>query len=231
MRRDFATKITGGALLLAALMLWGGHMLLPHHLGTFFQASDFSAIHDHLHVWLWLFRVHLFGMIMTVAALVALGAALADSPSRVLVWPGVAVAAAGLVVGALAAAFYYHFGVWGAIEMNGKSPETIQAFVESLRIDTEYVTCLVRFGRVFSGLGLVILALGLLRGQLLPSWITVPAMVIGVAAMALTMLLPDRLELYWPVFHLLAAWLAATGIVILLRGLPGQPLAAHQSLS
>jgi hypothetical protein len=36
--------------------------------------------------------------------------------------------------------------------------------------------------------------------------------------MALTMGLPDRLELYQPVFHLQAAWLAGTGLVVLRRG-------------
>ena len=47
--------------------------------------------------------------------------------------------------------------------MDGESPQTILAFVESLRVSTEYVTCLVRFGRVFSGLGFVVLGLGLLK--------------------------------------------------------------------
>ena len=62
------------------------------------------------------------------------------------------IAVAGLLVSALGGAFYYHHGAWGSIELAGKPPEAAQAFVDALRVDTEYVTCLVRFGRVFGGL-------------------------------------------------------------------------------
>ena len=51
---------------------------------------------------------------------------------------------------------------------------------------------------------------------LLPLWIAGSAALLGVTAMALTMAFPDNLEFYRPVFHLIAAWLAATGILLLL---------------
>jgi len=211
-------RFTGGAFVAAAAMFWLGWMLLPVKIGAYFQPEVFPPIHQQLHLWLWLYRVHLFGMITTVIALFAFAAMTADSQSRVMVWPGAAVASAGMIVGALGSAFYYHHGVWGALQTAGKSPEEIRAFVEALRVDTEYVTCLVRFGRVFGGLGLVVLAGGLWGGRLLPPWIAALAVLIGFAAMALTMALPDRLDLYQPVFHLHAAWLAGTGAIILRRG-------------
>ncbi len=219
LKRDFTTTVPGALFLSAALMLWAGWMLLPHHLGTFFQPDDFAAIHPQLHLWLWMYRVHLFGLIMSAMALVALATTVEQAEARVLVWPGAVVAAAGFIVAALAAAFYYHHGVWGAINLQGKPPETAQNFVNALRLDTEYVTCLVRFGRVFAGLGLVVMAAGLAKGRLLPVWIPGVAALLGVSAMALTMGLPDRLELYRPVFHLQALWLAATGIVLMRSGL------------
>lgn len=218
MRRDFATSVTGWFFILAAAMSWGGWLLMPHHVGAFFEAADFGAIYPHLYVWLWMFRVHLFGVITTVLALTALGAVLAESPARVLVWPGVAVATSGLIVGAVGAAFYYHFGVWGSMQMNGKSPEAVGSFIDSLRVGTEYVTCLVRFGRVFSGLGLLVLACGLLKWKQLPAWIGGSAAALGATAMGLTMGFPDHLSWYLPVFHLNALWFAAVGCVILRRG-------------
>jgi hypothetical protein len=223
MPNAFATNLTGGLFLAAALMLWGGWVLLPRRLGTFFRPEDFPAVHRRLRLWLWLYRVHLFGMVTAVMALVALGAALTDSQVRVLAWPGAAVAAAGLVVGAIGSAFYYHFGVWGALAMHGKAPDLVAGFVDSLHLSTEYVTCLVRFSRVFTGLGLLVLALGLLHGQVLPWWVGLSAAGLGVAAMALTMGLPDRLELYAPLFHLQALWLVATGVVVLLGGMRLDP--------
>ncbi len=201
--------------LAAAAMLWGGWALLPHHLGTYFHAEDFAAVGQHLHLWLWMYRIHLFGHVTTAMALVALATWVEEPDVKVLLWPGALVAAAGFIVSALAAAFYYHFGVWGSIQMAGKTSETIGSFVESLRIDTEYVTCLVRFGRVFSGLGLVVAAAGLARGRLLPRWNCAVAALLGISAMALTMSLPDRLFLYQPIFQLQTIWLGITGIVLL----------------
>jgi len=165
-----------------------------------------------------MYRVHLFGMVVTVMALVALGSLLSQTEARVLVWPGVAVASAGLMVSALAAAFYYHFGAWGAIDLEGQSADVIRGFVNSLRVDTEYITCLVRFGRVFYGLGLLVVGLGLLKWKGLPLWIAWSAVILGAAGMGLTMGLPDDLELYLPVFCLNVLWLGTTGFVTLWFG-------------
>ena len=148
-------------------------------------------------------------------AFVALGTLLSETPARIVVWPAIAVSGAGLIVAALAAAFYYHFGAWGAIDMAGKPTDTIQHFVESLRVGTEYVTYLVRFGRVFFGLGQAVVAIGLLLSGIMPLWIIISAVALGIAGMALTMTFPDNLEFYRPVFHLTALWLVAIGLIVL----------------
>ncbi len=219
MNSSFSSRFTGGSFVAAALMYWLGWLLLPVRIGTFFEPGVFGGIHDHFHFWIWTYRVHLFGMIVSVIALFALAALVADSPSRILVWPGMAVASLGMAVSALAAAFYYHHGAWGSIELAGKTPAAAQAFVEALRVDTEYVTCLVRFGRVFTGLGLVVLAWGILRFQILPTWSGIGAGIIGLGAMALTMGLPDHLSYYLPIFHATVAWMLATGVVVFRGGM------------
>jgi hypothetical protein len=91
--------------------------------------------------------------------------------------------------------------------------------VASLAVPTEYVTCLVRFGRVFSGLGLAVLGIALVQWPVLAGgrWLGSAALGLGVAAMALTMALPDALDLYLPLFHLLCLWLAAVGAMALRR--------------
>jgi hypothetical protein len=219
MLQDFTTDLAGWFFLAGAFMLWGGWVLLPRRVGMFFRNDDFPAIGARLQLWLWLYRVHLFGVVVSALALVALASLLANQPAvRILVWPGVGVAVAGLIVGAVGSAFYYHFGVWGALETK-KNPHAAEGLVQSLHLPTHYVTCLVRFGRVFCGLGLTVLAMGLLRGEILPWWAGGGAAVLGVAAMALTMLLPDNWAVYTPVFHLQAMWLAATGACLLLYGI------------
>ncbi len=222
--RGLAAKLVGGFFLAAALMLWGGWVLLPHRVGTFFQPGDFAGVAEHLRVWIWMFRVHIFGLVVAVMALAALAAAVADRPARLLIWPAVAVTASGFMVTALAAAFYYHFGAWGAVAMVGAGEEPLARHLASLAVPTEYITCLVRFGRVFSGLGLAALGVALAEWRLLAGarWLGGGALTLGIAAMALTMGLPDALELYQPLFHLLCLWLAAVGVVVLRRGLVAQ---------
>jgi hypothetical protein len=219
MLRDITTDVTGVFFLAGALMLWGGAVLLPRRVGMFFRDDDFAAIGTRLHLWLWLYRVHLFGVVVSALAVIALAALLASQPAvRVFVWPGGAVAAAGLIVGAVGSAFYYHFGVWGGLESR-KADFAADELVKSLHLPTHYITCLVRFGRVFCGLGLTVMAVGLLRGEVFPWWIGVGAISLGVAAMALTMLWPDNWSLYTPVFHLQSLWFAATGVYLLVRGI------------
>jgi hypothetical protein len=216
---DFVFSVTGWLFIGAALMLWFGWTLLPVRLGPFFESKDFGEVYSRLRLWIWLYRIHMFGYLVTVMAFAALAAIVVGSDSRILVWPAVAVLTAGLIVAALAAAFYYHFGAWGAISMKGQSGSRIQSFVDSLHVGTEYITCLVRFGRVFFGLGQVMLAIGLFQGEILPLWLIGGAGILGLAAMVVTMAFPDNLEYYWPLFHLNAVWLAGIGIVVLTSGI------------
>lgn len=214
---SIAVDITGGAFVAASLMLWLGWTLLPVKMGTFIVPADLERIYPVVYRWIWLYRVHLFGYLVTTMALVAFGSLIEGAVARAIFWPAIAVAAAGLIVSALAQAFYYHFGAWGAIDMHDKDAKELERLVESLHVSTHYVTCLVRFGRVFFGLGLSVFAVGLWQIELLlPLWIAGSAALLGVTAMALTMAFPDNLEFYRPVFHLIAAWLAATGILLLL---------------
>src|SRR5262245_34438741 len=219
MIQDTHRRFTGVLFIAAAAMLWLGWVLLPVKPGSHYEGGEFALIHEQFHLWIWLYRVHLFGMVTTAMALAALAASLTDSPARVVVWAGVTPAVAGMIVGALGAAFYYHHGAWGALQLAGKPSEQAKLFADSLLIDTEYVTCLVRFGRVFTGLGMVTLAGGLLAWRVLPAWVGVTAGLIGLAAMAITMGKPDQLHLFMPVFHCFSAWLAATGVAVLLRGI------------
>jgi hypothetical protein len=219
MQKDFASRFAGGAFVAAGLMLALGWLLLPVHIGTYFDPSVFARIHEHFHFWIWMYRIHIFGMITAVIAFIAVAALVAHSPARVLVWPGAAVASAGMIVGALAAAFYYHHGAWGALKLTGASPQVAQAFVDDLLVDTEYVTCLVRFGRVFGGLGLLVFAWGVWRYGILPRWSGGFAGLIGLVAMALTMGLPDRLAYYMPVFFGLALWMLVTGATLWRSGI------------
>lgn len=217
MQDDLSRRATGWLFVAGAVMLWLGWLLLPVRLGTFFEAGDFAAVRAEWHQFVWMYRVHIFGLVISLMAVAAFAASTVAHESRAVLWPGFAVAALGLAVGALAQAFYYHHGAWGALELDGKAADVVAAHVSALTLDTEYVTCLVRFSRVFFGLGQVVLGAGFLKWRIVPGPLGLGAILLGVAAMFLTMAFGDNLELYQPVFQLNTLWLAALGVVMLRR--------------
>ena len=219
MEISFAIQFSGWSFIVAGAMFWLGWVLIPHHIGTYFEPGDFGEVQKNLHFWIWMYRIHIFGMVISAVALLSLFSYLNQHPARVVAWPGIGVATAGIFVSALAAAFYYHHGAWGALVTQGMSREELVAFVASLQVDNEYVTCLVRFGRVFTGLGLLLLGWSIIKWAFVPELIGVVAAVLGFAAIAVTMLMPDNWSLYTPIFHLQPLWFVTTGIMILRSGI------------
>ena len=212
---NFETSLTGGLFLAAASMLYLGWILLPAKIGSYFVPTDFAAVGAHRRVWIWLYRIYLFGYVAAVMAFVALATLVTEPAARIIVWPAVAVLDAGLVMTSLAYAFYYHFGAWGSIDMDGKPNEEIQEFIASLRVSTEYITCWVRFGRIFIGVGQVVFVLGLLlQAGPWPLWLVVTGGVLGVSGIALTLEWPDNLDYYKPLFYLDVMWLATLGVAL-----------------
>lgn len=219
MENSFAIQFIGWSFITAGAMFWLGWMMIPHHIGIYFEPDDFEKVHKKLHFWIWMYRIHIFGMAIGAIALLSLLSHLTEHPARVIAWPGIGVATAGIFVAALAAAFYYHHGAWGALETQEMSGKELDAFTASLQVDNEYVTCLVRFGRVFTGLGLFLLGWSIVKWAFVPEFIGVVAAVLGFAAIAVTMLMPDNWSLYTPIFHLQPLWFVTTGIIILRSGI------------
>lgn len=218
MKKDFETKFTGWTFIFAAILLWGGWALSPHHIGEYIVASDFTAIGEDLWYWIWMFRFHIFGWVTMAIAIFALISITAKKPYRVLLLPGAGMVVIGTMTLAIASAFYYNFGAWGVGQTMGKSAAEIQQFMDNILYTNQYVTCFVRFGRIFSGVGLVLLGFGFVKWKIvnpLLGWFTA---LLGLAAMAIIMGIPDNFEIYKPVFHVKVIWLAMMGVAILLKG-------------
>ena len=218
LKKDFETKLTGWIFIAATLMLWGGWVLSPHHIGEYLAASDFSAIDKKLWTWIWMYRIHIFGWVIMAIAMFVLASITLKKPYRVLIAPGAGMVIVGSVTLALASAFYYNFGAWGVGETMGKSAAEIQEFMDNIVYTNQYVTCFVRFGRVFSGVGLVLLGIGLVKWKIVNVWLGWLTVLLGLGAMGIVMGIPDNFEIYKPIFHLKALWLALMGVSILLRG-------------
>lgn len=218
MIKDFETKFTGWAFLVAALLLWGGWALSSHHVGEYFVATDFASIGESVWYWIWMYRIHIFGWVTMAIAMFSFIAITARKPYRVLILPGAGMTIVGTFTIAIAAAFYYNYGAWGVGQTAGKSPEEIQAFMDGILYTNQYVTCFVRFGRIFSGVGLVLLGAALIKWKIVSLWLGWFTTLLGLVAMGIILAIADNFEIYEPVFHIKVLWLVAMGVMLLRNG-------------
>ena len=201
MKKDFETNFTAWTLITAAILLIAGWELSSHKIGEYFEPTDFAEIGKNLWYWIWMFRIHIFGWVIMGTALMAFASIVNEKPYRIILVPGAGVIIVGTFTTALAFAFYYTYGAWGVGQTAGKSPEEIQQFTDGVIVINQYVTCLVRFGRIFSGLGFVLFGIGLVKWKVMDTWIGAFSILFGLVAMCVILFIPDHFEIYKPVFY------------------------------
>jgi len=219
MKKDQETSYTGWSFIVAALLLWSGYMLSSHHTGEYLEIADFNAIGENVWYWIWMFRVHIFGWVIMGAALFALAALTAKKPYRVYTLSGIGVTIVGTFTIALGAAFYYSYGAWGVGQIEGNTVIENEVFIDKLTFTNHYATCLVRFGRIFSGVGLLILGFALVKWKIVQSWLGVLTMLLGLTAICVILFIHSNFEIYKPLFHVKVLWLVLMGVTLLRRGL------------
>ena len=218
LKKDFETNFTGWAFIFAAALLWFGWVLSPHHIGEYIVAEDFEAIGQNVWYWIWMYRIHIFGWVTMGIAMFALVAITARKPYRVLILPGAGMVVIGTFTLAIASAYFYNFGAWGVGQTDGKSAAEVQEFVADILFTNQYVTCFIRFGRIFSGVGLVLLGYGFIKWKIVSTWLGWFTVLLGLVAMGIILLIPDNYEIYKPVFHIKVLWLLMMGVVLLKQG-------------
>lgn len=219
MKIDFETRFTGWALITAALMLLFGWVLLPHHIGEYIQLSDFAAVEENFWVWVWIYRMHIFGWVIMGAGIMGFASLTFKKPYRIMLLPGAGVIIVGTFVSALATAYYYSYGAWGIGQTADKSPAELASFMEGIKYTNHYVTCMTRFGRVFAGAGFTLLGAGLLKWNVTDKWLSIFTILLGLAAMGIVMLIPENYGPYKPIFYIKILWLISMGTYILKKGL------------
>ena len=218
-KKDFETNFTGWTFIVAAALLWLGWVLSPHHIGEYIVREDFSAIGENVWYWIWMYRIHIFGWVTLGIAMFALVAITARRPYRVMILPGAGMVVIGSFTLAIAAAYFYNHGAWGVGQTAGLSASELDDFMENLLFTNQYVTCFIRFGRIFSGVGLILLGLGFLKWKMLAPWLGGFTALLGLVAMCIILFIPDNFEIYKPVFHVKALWLVLMGTVLVRKGI------------
>ena len=218
MKKDFETSFTGWAFILAAALLWFGWALSPHHIGEYIVASDFTEIGKSVWYWIWMYRIHIFGWVTMGISMFALMSIISSKPYRVVIVPGAGMVIVGTFTLAIANAYFYNFGAWGVGQTAGMSVVELKEFMNNILFTNQYVTCFVRFGRIFSGVGLVLLGYAFIKWKIVSTWLGWFTMLLGLAAMAIILSIPDNYEVYKPIFHLKTIWLLIMGVTLLGQG-------------
>ena len=218
MKKDFETNFTGWAFIVAALLLLFGWILSPHHIGEYIVASDFTEIGKDVWFWIWMYRIHIFGWVTMGIALFALVSVTARKPYRVLILPGAGMIIIGTFTLAIAAAYFYNHGAWGVGKTANLSAEALEEFMNNLLFTNQYVTCFIRFGRIFSGVGLILLGAGFVKWNIISSWLGWFTIVLGLVAMCVILFIPENFEIYKPIFYVKVLWLALMGVTLLKKG-------------
>jgi hypothetical protein len=120
---------------------------------------------------------------------------------------------------AIANAYFYNFGAWGVGQTAGMSASEITEFIDNILFTNQYVTCFIRFGRIFSGVGLVLLGYAFIKWKIVSTWLGWFTMLLGFVAMGIILSIPDNYEIYKPIFHIKAIWLLVMGVVLLKKGI------------
>ncbi|MFT4576700.1 MAG: hypothetical protein ACI9SI_001632 [Polaribacter sp.] len=218
MKKNFETSFTGWAFILAAVLLWFGWVLSPHHIGEYIAASDFTEVGKSVWYWIWMYRIHIFGWVTMGISMFALMSMTINGPYRVVMLPGIGMVIVGTFTLAIANAYYYNFGAWGVGKTAGMSAVELKEFMDSMLFTNQYVTCFIRFGRIFSGVGFVLLGVAFVKWRLMPTWLSWFTIVLGVVTVGLILSIPDNYEIYKPIFHVKVIWLLMMGAVLLKKG-------------
>ena len=219
MKKDFETGFAGWAFILAAVLLWFSWLLSSHHIGEYIVASDFPKIGESVWYWIWMYRIHIFGWVTMGISMFALMSMITGRPYRVVILPGIGMLIVGTFTLAIANAFYYNFGAWGVGQTMGKSVAEIAVFMDSILSTNQYVTCFIRFGRIFSGVGFVLLGYAFVKWKLVSSWLGWFTIVLGVVTVGLILAIADNFEIYKPIFHVKVIWLVMMGVTLLKQGI------------
>ena len=218
MKKDFETSFTGWTFILAAVLLWFGWALSPHHIGEYIVASDFTEVGKNVWYWIWMYRIHIFGWVTMGISMFSLMSMMGGKPYRVVILPGIGMVIVGTFTLAIANAFFYNFGAWGVGKTAGMSVAEITVFMDSILSTNQYVTCFIRFGRIFSGVGLVLLGYAFIKWSLVSTWLGWFTMLLGFVAMGIILAIPDNYEIYKPIFHIKVIWLVMMGVALLRQG-------------
>jgi len=214
----FNFRFTGILLMMGAVMVNLGFLLRPVQCPDVFTISAFLEAHNNESIWIWSFRILVFGLFIQVMGLEALRSLFRQSNAHTVVSPGIMVSILAMLVAAVSEAYYMHMGAWAGWKMSTLDASQQEPFLQTLEATHEWVLCISRMGYMFFCLGLVVTGWGFIRDNLFPKYLGVYALIYGVGGILFLLVFDDRTDLYTPVRLGGSIFLLLTGFLLIRKG-------------
>lgn len=194
----FQLRFSALLLILGAIMVNLGFLFRPVQLQDSFDLASFLRAHENQGIWIWSFRILVFGLFLQIMGLAALKSLFRQSAADTVLSPGILVCTLALLVAAVAEGYYMHMGAWAGWKVSTLEPAIQNQFLQTLEATREWVVCLTRMGYMFFCLGLTVAGWGLIQGAFFPKWLGIYALTLGLGGMALMLIFDDRNDFYAP---------------------------------
>lgn len=190
----FARRSSGIALAAGGAMVLAGWLLRPVAIEKHVQAEHVLRVASSTDLWIWSYRVLVFGLFIRLGALVGLGSLARSIDVRAILIPGIAISAVALAISAVGESYTMEIVVHALFRFGtDATTEAARAQVLATFIPTaEWASCAVRMGLMFLSLGSLVVAYGLFRGRIAPAWISATGAIAAAAMMMLLMVRPDH---------------------------------------
>ncbi len=192
----FNVRFTAILLALSAIMVNAGYLMRPVQLQDAFNLASLLTAHENQTIFIWSFRVLVFGVFLGIMGLFSWGSLMRSSSAHPIINPGVIVCSLALFVGTTAEAYFMHMGAWAGWKASTLAAAEQEPFVKTLEVTYEWVLCLRRMGYMFFCLGFLPTGIGIIRDTFFPKWLGYYAVAFGVTGITVMLIYDSSTAFY-----------------------------------
>ncbi|MBK9107939.1 MAG: hypothetical protein IPM92_06035 [Saprospiraceae bacterium] len=195
---SFNLRFTATLFIMAALLITGGYLMQPGAIQEDINLNSLAIAHENQTLFIWSFRVLVFGNFMAIMALVSLGSLMRMSSIHPIIQAGIFVCCLALLVGSISEAYFMDMGAWGGWKVTTLAQALQESFVNSMEVTYQWVSCFRRMSYMFFCLGLIPIGLAITRDASFPKALGYFAMAFGAIGIAV-MLIDDSETSFYPI--------------------------------
>lgn len=208
-------KLIGVVFILGGILVPLGELLRPVEINERFVIDDFIEIEASMMLWETSFQILIIGLFTRLGGLIALGSLLRVSLSKVILFPGIAIASAALIFAIMSQGFYLHLGHVTTDPALIENPEKMEVFLIGLKPVGHWIFWLDKMGHLFFCFGLLAIGLGLFTERALNFWPGIFAFFIGITGIFIFIFFPGLPAIFGPVSVAITIWFVFLGFSLM----------------